>query len=155
MMKDRRLFRVFVFLIVLGFGVCFLGFGLSSGVSVASPSWVLYLEVVGLDVFFFSGAIMIFSIEFERKPRRIFKGGVGIFALCVLSYVVAGWVIKGVSLVSGHPLNAWGLFSLNKGSWVWGFNILLIGIAVSGIEGLEMMVVGGVRFLKQWIEKTV
>jgi hypothetical protein len=132
------------------------GFGLSFGFSIANPSWVLYLEILGLNVSFFSGAFIIinvlFSSESARKPKRLFKGGIVLLALDILSYLMAGWLIKN-PFANGHLLNGWGLFSLKNGLWAIGFNVLLIGIAVSGLSSFEMMVVSGARALKGWIEK--
>ena len=151
-MKHSRIFRSCIFLIIVGLGMYLLGLGLSSGVSVANPSWVLYLEILGLNVSFYSGAFAVFSSEFERKPKRIFKAGVVLLSLDILSYLMAGWLIKD-PFANGHLPSAWGLFSLKNGLWAMGFNVLLIGIAVSCINSFEMMIVSGARALKGWIEK--
>jgi hypothetical protein len=150
-MNHSKLFQPCVFLIIVGLGMYVFGLSLSFGVSAANPSWVLYLGILGLNVSFYSGAFIIFSSEFERKPKRLFKAGVVLVALDILLYLMAGWLVRGPSFANGHFLNAWGLFSLKNGLWAMGFNVLLIGIALSCLNGFEMMIVSVARALKTWI----
>jgi len=121
--------------------------------SIANPSWALYVEILGLDIFFFSGVTFLFSSVIERKPKRLFKEGAVLVALSLLSYMLASWVIKGFPLEDDHPLTAWSIFSFSKGFWTYGLDFLLIGIAVSCLEGFEMIVLSGARALKGWIKK--
>jgi len=130
----------------------FSGFSSSASTSAANPSLMLSVGILGLNVSFYAG-VCISLTDFEKEPKKMFREGIVLLALDGLAYLMAGWLITDLPSASGHVLNAWGILSLNNGSWAYGFNVLLIGIALTGLQAFEMMIFSSSRALKQRTQK--
>ena len=151
-MKHPRIFWSCIFLIILGLAMYFSGFSSSASTSAANPSLMLSVGILGLNVSFYAG-VCISLTDFEKEPKKMFREGAVLLALDGLAYLMAGWLIRGPFAANGHVLNAWGILSLDNGSWAYGFNVLLIGIALTGLQAFEMMIFSSSRALKQRTQK--
>ena len=102
----------------------------------------------------FFAVVAICVLDYERKPRRIFKEAIALLALDVLSYILAAWLLIGPPFANGHTLViAWGPFPTVHADFrplVTGFYFLLIAIIVTCIAGLGMIFVSAVLAFSGW-----